>query len=135
VSLTAGVQLRRFLSVGVVNAGVGLSIIYTAKWLFAAGDITANAIGYAVGLSISFALNSRWTFAFRGGQWQAFGKFLAMALLAYAGNLVTVLFAIRTLGINDYIAQAMGLPVYTLILFLTSKYLVFRAAPAARGRA
>ena len=33
----------------------------------------------------------------------------------------------------DRLAQAMGLPVYTLILFVTSKYLVFRAAPAAPG--
>jgi putative flippase GtrA len=108
---------------------VGLSVIYAVKWFFHAGDVAANAIGYAAGLVTSFALNSRWTFAYVGPQLPAAIKFLTVALVAYGMNLLTVLIAIRYLGINDYIAQALGIPPYTLTSYLASKYLVFRAKP------
>lgn len=67
-------ELGRFLSVGVVNMVVGLLVIYACKWFFQAGDLAANAIGYGVGLSTSFALNGRWTFGYRGPQGPALVK-------------------------------------------------------------
>jgi putative flippase GtrA len=119
-------EFGRFLSVGVVNALVGLLVIYAAKWFLQLGDIAANAGGYAVGLAISFALNSRWTFVYRGTQWPAFVRFLLVALAAYGLNLLVVMASIRLAGINSYIAQALGIPVYTLTMYLGSKYIVFR---------
>jgi putative flippase GtrA len=122
-------ELGRFLSVGVVNMVVGLLVIYAAKWFFQAGDVAANAIGYAVGLCSSFALNSRWTFGYRGPQLPALLKFLAVAAVAYGMNLLTVLVAIRYAGLNDYLAQALGIPPYTLTTYLASKFIVFRLQP------
>jgi len=125
-------ELGRFLSVGVVYMFVGLLVIYACKWFFQAGDVVANATGYAVGLCTSFALNSRWTFGYRGPQLPALARFLGVAALAYAMNLLTVLVAIRYAGVNDYLAQALGIPPYTLTTYLASKFIVFRGAPAAR---
>ncbi len=122
-------QFAKFLSVGVVNTLVGLLVIYSAKWFFNVGDVPANALGYAVGLSVSFTLNSRWTFAHRGPRLPALIKFLLVSLVAYGMNLLTVMVAIHYLGLNDYIAQALGVPPYTLTSFLASKYLVFRIKP------
>jgi putative flippase GtrA len=122
-------ELGRFLSVGAVNTLIGLLIIYAAKWLFSVGDVAANVAGYSVGLLTSFALNSRWTFAYQGAQWPALVKFLVANLIGYSMNLVTVLVAIRHLDLNAYVAQALGIPPYTLTLYLASKYLVFRAEP------
>jgi putative flippase GtrA len=122
-------ELGRFLSVGVVNMVVGLLVIYACKWFFQAGDVAANAIGYGVGLCSSFALNSRWTFGYRGPQFPAIAKFLAVAGVAYAMNLLTVLVAIRYVGLNDYLAQALGIPPYTLTTYLASKFIVFRHQP------
>jgi putative flippase GtrA len=124
-------ELGRFLSVGVVNMVVGLLVIYASKWFFQAGDVLANATGYAFGLCTSFALNSRWTFEYRGPQLPAIAKFLVVAAVAYAVNLATVLVAIHYLGLNGYLAQAMGIPPYTLTTYLASKFLVFRRPPAA----
>jgi putative flippase GtrA len=115
-------EFGRFLSVGAVNALVGLLVI----WFLHLGDIAANATGYAVGLTISFALNSRWTFVYRGTQWLAFMRFLLMALAAYGVNLLVVMAAIRLAGVNAYLAQALGIPAYTLTMYFGSKYLVFR---------
>jgi putative flippase GtrA len=121
-------QLGKFLSVGVLNMLVGLLVIYACKWFFHAGDVTANALGYGAGLVNSFALNSRWTFGYRGPQLPAIVKFLAVALVAYAMNLLTVLLLIRY-GVDSYIAQALGIPPYTLTTYLASKLFVFRVLP------
>jgi putative flippase GtrA len=122
-------QLGKFLSVGALNTLIGLLAIYAAKWFFGIGDIAANAVGYSIGLLISFTLNSRWTFAYQGARLAALLKFLLVTLFAYSMNLVVVLIAIRHLDLNAYVAQALGIPPYTLTLFLASKYLVFRSEP------
>jgi len=119
------IQFTKFLSVGVANTLVALLVIYAAKWFADLGDIAANALGYGVGLLISFGLNSRWTFAHVGPQGPALAKFLVVSLVAYGMNLLTVMTAIHGLGINDYVAHAVGIPPYTLTSFLASKYLVF----------
>lgn len=69
-------EAGRFLSVGVANTVVGLLVIYAAKFFLRLGDVPANALGYAVGLLLSFALNSRWTFGYRGTYLPALAKFV-----------------------------------------------------------
>lgn len=130
MSKSALPQLAKFFSVGVLNMLVGLLVIYACKWFFQASDVVANAIGYGVGLVNSFALNSRWTFAYRGPQLPAIVKFLAVALVAYAMNLLTVVLLIRY-GVDSYLAQALGIPPYTLTTYLASKFFVFRGPPSA----
>jgi putative flippase GtrA len=119
-------QLGRFLSVGVLNTVVGLLVIYACKWFLHLDDVTANAIGYAVGLTIGFALNNRWTFDYRGPQLPALIKYLLVAALAYGMNLLTVLILINYAGVNGYLAQALGIAPYTLTTYLASKFIVFR---------
>ena len=124
-------QLSRFLSVGVLNALISLLTIYACKGIFHASDVAANAIGYSAGLTSSFTLNSRWTFAYRGDRLPALIKFLLVAAVAYGVNLLTVLAAIDHLRINGYIAQALGIPPYVLISYLASRFIVFRVQPEA----
>ena len=131
MSARAPLQFAKFLGVGVANTLVALLLIYAAKWLGNLGDVAANALGYGVGLLTSFALNSRWTFAHRGPQLPALARFLLVALVAYGMNLLTVVAAIHYAGLNGYLAQALGIPPYTVTSFLASKYLVFRAQPAS----
>jgi putative flippase GtrA len=120
--------LGRFLSVGALNTVVGLLVIYAAKWFWQFSDLAANATGYAVGLGLSFVLNSRWTFAYRGAQWPALVRFLGVTAAAYAMNLLTVMAAIRLGGVDGYIAQALGILPYTVTAYLGSRYIAFRGA-------
>jgi putative flippase GtrA len=48
-------------------------------------------------------------------------------------NLLTVVSLIHFLGVNGYIAQALGIPPYTLTTYLASKFIVFRL-PAPHGQ-
>ena len=122
-------EFGRFLAVGVVNTCTGLAVIYAAKWLLQWGDVPANLLGYGVGLAVSFALNSQWTFRYLGAHGPALLRFLAVAAVAYAVNLLTVLLALHALDLNSYLAQALGVPAYTLTSYLLSKYFVFNNDP------
>lgn len=121
----------KFLLVGVINTITGLSVIYACKWFLEFGDILANVCGYAVGLTISFALNSRWTFRYRGRVWPALTRFLFVFLIAYLANLFVVLLLIDGFSVNSYLAQAIGVPPYTILFYAGSRWLAFRETEKA----
>ncbi len=114
----------RFAIVGCVNTLFGLMMIYVAKWI-GVGDVCANLFGYCCGIVLSFKLNALWTFRYSGRQLPVFFSFLVVLLVAYLLNLATVLVAIRILGIDSYLSQAMGIIPYTLVSYIGSRFLVF----------
>jgi len=118
-------EFARFLFVGVNNTFAGLLVIYGLKAVFQAGDVFANAIGYLVGLSLSFALNRSWTFRHEGNIAAAGIRFLGAFLVAYMINLAVVLVLIHWVDIGSYLAQALGIPPYTISFFLLMKYFAF----------
>jgi putative flippase GtrA len=127
--------LLRFAIVGVANTLLGLSIIYSLKWLFAAGDASANLIGYAIGFVASFFLNRQYTFRFRGSTAMTFVKFGSVVVAAYLINLAIVLTAARGFQLNGYLAQALGVLPYAGVTYLGCKYFVFTAQQGNRGNA
>jgi putative flippase GtrA len=122
--------LIKFALVGVANTLVGLSSIYLGKWLLDFGDVLANICGYAIGLALSFFLNRRWTFRHSGPVVPALTRFLAIFIVAYLTNLMTVLIFIKILEANSYLAQASGILPYTVIFFFGSRYIAFRPVAA-----
>jgi putative flippase GtrA len=115
----------RFGIVGVFNTALGLGVIFAAKAFGELGDLPANAIGYAVGITASFALNRNWTFRHKGKIARAFWRFLAVFGIAYALNLATV-FGLRDFaGLNAYVAQAIGVAPYTLFSYWASARYAF----------
>lgn len=116
----------RFILVGAVNSLSGLSVIYIAKYLFSADDVSANLVGYGVGIIFSFFLNRKWTFCHHEFVISAFARFLVIFLIAYTANLLTLLFSTNILKINAYLAQAVSILPYTLVGYFGSKYYAFR---------
>lgn len=116
----------KFILVGLANTGAGLATIYGAKYFLGFGDVAANLLGYALGLVLGFRLNATWTFVYRGSQLLAFVLYLLAFFLSYAVNLAVVLGLIHGLAINSYVAQAAGIPFYTLCFFVICQHLVFR---------
>jgi putative flippase GtrA len=88
--------------------------------------VYANAIGYAIGIVHSYALNKRWTFKSRDHVVSSFFRFLLVLAVAYAANLATVLVLTSHFDLNPYIAQALGIIPYTTIGFLGSRSFAFR---------
>ena len=119
----------RFVVVGLVNTAVGLIIIYGCKYFLDMNNVLANVLGYAVGLVVSFALNASWTFGYQGPMLSAAGRFLVAFLISYLVNLATVMALIHLAGVNSYLAQAAGMPVYTVCFYLLSRTYAFRTRP------
>lgn len=110
---------------GMANTLLGLLVIYAAKWVARLPDLPANLLGYLAGLAASYALNARWTFAFRGRHGIAAPRFVLVILAAYLANVATV-YAALGLAVNSYIAQAAGIVPYTVIGYLGTALFVFR---------
>ena len=123
----------RYIVVGCANTLIGLGVIYLAKWQWRAGDGVANAFGYAVGFIASFFLNRNWTFQFEGRSSATFVKFALVVMVSYAVNLVVVLGCIDYLGLNSYLAQALGTVPYALLSYLGCRFIVFPARSLAVG--
>src|SRR5215470_1567573 len=127
-SVSAALALRplRFVLVGFANTALGLIAVCLAKLLFGLGDIMANAVGYACGLTIAYLLNAGWTFSYRGSNATAAPRFIFSFLIAYAANLVTVWTTLQYLSLNGYAAQILGILPYTALFYLLSNSYVFR---------
>jgi putative flippase GtrA len=121
-------SVARFLLVGVGNTLTGLAVIFAAKAV-GVGDVVANATGYAVGIALSFALNRRWTFRHEGPVHHALARFLAVTAVAYLANLAVVLGVISTGVVSSYLAQVAGVPAYTLVGYLGSRWYAFPEKP------
>lgn len=120
-------QFVRYCLVGLVNTAVGLSLIYAGMLFFNLPPGVANAAGFSVGVCVSYVLNKRFTFRSNAAAGRSFAMFAAVVAAGYAANLALVLFAVHTAGLNPYLAQPLGIGVYTVIVFLGSRYIVFRA--------
>jgi putative flippase GtrA len=120
-------ELLRFLAVGVANTIVGLGTIYALKWFAGLGDIPANAVGYVVGLMLSFVLNRNWTFSDHGAWVPALMRFLVVFVVAYTANLGMMLQLRDRWHVDSYLAHAIAVVPYTMLFFLGSRLFVFRA--------
>jgi putative flippase GtrA len=118
-------HLARYLVVGMANTLTGLLVIYACKWMLGAGDVSANMVGYGVGILLGFQLNKKWTFSHGGDYLHSLLRYCMVLACAYLVNLATVLYSITAMDLNSYLAQALGIGPYTLIGYLGSRYYAF----------
>ncbi|GGY91463.1 GtrA family protein [Novosphingobium colocasiae] len=126
-------QLVRFGLVGLANTATSACVIFAAIRL-GSGDYAANALGYAVGLCLSFALNRGWTFGVRGAvRLSEIVRFGAVVGLSYLVNL-TVLSIMRDHGFREsVIGQGAAMVAYSVCFYILSRRFVFRT-PTSEAR-
>ena len=122
-------QIAKFIAVGLVNTGVGLACMWGAMAVLGLGIVPANALGYAVGIGVSFLLNRAWTFAHQGPWLASFLRWLVIVAIAYSLNLLAVLTVNRQFRIDPYLSQLAGVVVYTAVSFLGARFFAFAARP------
>lgn len=120
-------QSLRFGAVGLVNTAIGLLAIYAVIFFFNTGPAVANAIGYAIGLAVSFALNRLWTFGDSRSLGKVLPRYLLVAANSYLLNLSVVLLGTHHFGVGPYLVQFFGIGVYTVVMFLGCRWFVFQA--------
>lgn len=119
-------QFARYLLVGLLNTGLGYAIIFSCMYLLSLGPVISNAIGYGVGMMISYALNRDFTFKRQvKGRFTA-ARFVLVSLLAYSANLGMLLVLIGEAKMHEGVAQVLAGIVYVVTSFLVNKFYVFR---------
>lgn len=120
----------RFGAVGGVSTIVGVCTIWILEFT-GAGHLSANAGGYCIGLTLSFLLNRNWTFVREGSLVRSAVQFLLVFVIAYSANIAAVLLFTRGFGVNAYLAQVSGMPIYTILFYLGSRHFAFRPSDTA----
>ena len=118
-------SIVKFMGVGILNTLLSIVVIFSLKYFANSSDLSANVIGYAVGLSCSFILNKRWTFNHSDHVLSTIPKFLLVFAVSYLFNIVTVLSLIK-FGINPYFAHLAGIPIYSVLFYIGSRHYVFK---------
>ncbi|HUW27537.1 MAG TPA: GtrA family protein [Sulfuriferula sp.] len=124
-------QSLRFGAVGLVNTAIGLTAIYALMFFFSADPALANVVGYAIGLTVSFALNRAWTFNNTQPVIHVMPKYLLTAAASYLLNLGAVVTCTSYLSANPYLAQLVGVGIYTVCMFFGCRWFVFGPRHAA----
>ena len=119
------VSFLRFILVGVANTLVGLGVIWCVKELLWRGNVVSNISGYVVGVTVSFILNKRWTFSFRGDSGAALIRFLTVVIISYVANLLTVLALVRVSGRDSFWFQVCGAVAYSSLFYLGCRWYAF----------
>lgn len=118
-------QMFRFAAVGAANTALGLAVIYGLMFFFGITPIVANAAGYAVGLAAGFALNRIWTFQSNRHVGRQLPRYLLVVGLCYGANLLATIAAMSVLGVTPYLAQLIGVGVYSSLMFCGCRWFVF----------
>lgn len=119
-----GGQLWRYGATGLINTGIGLVIIFALHLGLGLGVTLSNAVGYGVGLLISFALNRSWTFASDANLLMSGLKYATLIGVAFAACLLLI-GSVQAAGFSYFIAQIMGTTLYSALVFLGARYVVF----------
>jgi len=118
-------QLIRYIIAGSINTIVGQSVVIAFFYLIP-NVLLANIIGYSVGVTVSYFLNSYWVFASRQAmQIRAIPRFGFVIIISFLGNLATVYCMINS-GVEYLLAQVSGAFIYTAISFGLFKLWVFK---------
>lgn len=126
------VSALRYGLAGVANTLVGFSIIVALDVGLRLSAHLANAIGYAVGICVSFVLSKLFVFRDRQTRPKAPVRYAVAVAIAFAVN-QGVLTLARLLAphgaLFDIAAQGAAVVSYTGTLFLLSHFWVFAHAP------
>ena len=118
----------RYGLAGVLNTVVGLGVILALQFVLRLPANLANAIGYAIGVLVSFASSRLFVFRARQAKPRAPLRYALAVALAFAVNqgVLTLARLVMPHGAAwQTLAQIAAVGSYTVVLFLLSHYWVF----------
>ena len=123
------VEFFRFSVVGIVSA----LVVYSLYLLITAAGVMPKLVMsllYFFNAMICFLCNWRWVFTNSQQFLKASGKYFFSQLMGYVLNLMVLEIVANQLGYPHQLAQALGMIIVGVFLFIAFKYYVFRATPA-----
>lgn len=125
--------LVKFLAVGVVNTLIGAGIMFLLYNVANCSYWLSSAANYVVGGIVSFFLNKYFTFQSKTWEWSQVWKFAANVtvcyLLGYGLAKPAVLWLLKgqAVKVQENIAMAVGMCLYTGLNYLGQRFFAFKA--------
>lgn len=126
------IKTFRFILVGVVNTVVGTAIMFCLYNVFGCSYWISSAANYVLASILSYVLNKKFTFGYRGGTIVSGIKFVANIAVCYfisygiakpvAGNLL----AESDLSLRENVAMAAGMCIFTILNYIGQRFFVFK---------
>jgi|APSaa5957512535_1039671.scaffolds.fasta_scaffold06325_2 putative flippase GtrA len=118
------IHLYKYLTIGVFNTLVGYIFIFTLMNVGFSPELS-NFIGYSSLLLVSYILNKKFNFKSKKDHSEELPKFVVSMLIAYSLNLISLMFFIHVVTIDQYLSQILSGIVYTGSGYILSKIWVF----------
>ncbi|WP_328320597.1 GtrA family protein [Streptomyces sp. NBC_00388] len=123
-------QFATFAAIGVANTAVYYAVFATLNhWL---PYLAAHVLGWAVGITVSFLLNSYITCRTRP-TWRAFARYPLSGIVNVVGSGILLYLAVSMLGMNEDIAAVAAGVLVTPVSFLLARWAISSGASPAQG--
>jgi putative flippase GtrA len=120
-------QFLTFLVVGFANTALGYTVIFVCMYVGGLAPELSNAVGYLVGLLVSYFLNRHFTFRSAQRRSTEFVRFVVVFMTAYTANLTVLVVLVRGLGIHAALGQVIAGVVYIATAYMLNKHYVFQS--------
>lgn len=118
--------LARYAGSGVLNTIAGFTVIILLME-FGVSPFLANTGGYLFGLILGFFVSKKLVFQSEGHITSEGLRYLTAFLICFFMNLFVLQFALNALHWDALPAQLLAAAAYTVIMYLLTRLLVFRA--------
>lgn len=121
-------HLVKFVIVGASNTIISYIVFFTLYNKLLVGDaISSQCVSYAAGIIWSFMWNKRWTFSEHSHRWTLLAPFLILQLMLLLMTALALNIAKENLDWNINLIWVCIMAVSTVINFVFSKCLIFKA--------
>ncbi len=124
-------RLITFVGVGAINTAIGLAIILGLSEGLHVQYQLANAIGYGLGLVLSFTMHRNITFrdvSHMSRIGTQFGKFTTIFAVSYGVQFGALTVMEQMLHWPNWFSQIVACGLYVVISFTGSRFITFRAS-------
>lgn len=121
------VRIIRFVIIGTSNAAILTSVIWVMMSVLNCNYIWSNVAGYVAALINNFFWSKYWVFTSKDGNyWREVPLFMTAFSCAYGAQFLVLLLMVEVLGLNQYLAQFLGMFVYGAVNFLMNRFVTFK---------
>jgi putative flippase GtrA len=124
------VRIFRFATIGTLNALIIAAVVWLMMRCRSFDYITSNVTAYLIAQVHNFVWCRYWIFPTGGSAkfslWNQLLLFTLAFAMAYGAQFLFLLTAVELFGVNEYLAQFLGLFIYGGVNFITNRRLTFK---------
>lgn len=122
-------EFQKYIVAGLLNTGTGYCVFWVGLQYMRLSPEAANAIGYAIALTVAFLLNRFFVFAKARLSTNTLIRFISSFAISFTLNQGTLFILLHFFSSPAEIAQVFSMATYTISFYLLNKYFAFAETP------